>query len=168
RARAAARRRGVPDRQGAERAGGDDRARRRAERERGAPDGRPRLRPRGRRGRALGLERGARRRRLRPPHLPGLLMASVESPRAQLGIRGGPLRAVLDPVAILLVAAAVALLVGSLRSPTFAELTVQGLGSGAVYGGLALALVLVYRATHVINFAQGELAMLTTYVAYQL
>ena len=35
-----------------------------------------------------------------------------------------------------------------------------------VYGSLALALVLIYQATHVINFAQGELAMLTTYIAY--
>ncbi len=33
---------------------------------------------------------------------------------------------------------------------------------------LALALVLIYRATEVINFAQGELAMATTYIAYQL
>ena len=33
---------------------------------------------------------------------------------------------------------------------------------------LALALVLIYQATHVINFAQGELAMLTTFIAYQL
>ena len=40
--------------------------------------------------------------------------------------------------------------------------------SARCYGALALALVLVYRATHVINFAQGELAMLTTYIAYQL
>src|SRR5881275_499008 len=69
---------------------------------------------------------------------------------------------------LLLVAAAVGLLVGSLRSATFAQLTVQGLAVGAVYGSLALALVLVYRATHVINFAQGELAMLTVYIAYQL
>ena len=71
-------------------------------------------------------------------------------------------------IALLLAACAIALLVGCLRSSTFAELTVQGLAAGAVYGGLALALVLVYRATHVINFAQGELAMLTTYVAFQL
>jgi branched-chain amino acid transport system permease protein len=95
-------------------------------------------------------------------------MASVESPRVQLDLRRGPLRAAFHPVALLLAAAAVALLVGSLRSSTFAELTVQGLAVGAVYGGLALALVLVYRATHVLNFAQGELAMLTTYVAFQL
>jgi branched-chain amino acid transport system permease protein len=36
------------------------------------------------------------------------------------------------------------------------------------YGVLGLALVLIYQATHVINFAQGELAMLTTYITYQL
>jgi branched-chain amino acid transport system permease protein len=71
-------------------------------------------------------------------------------------------------VAVLLLGAAVFLLVGSLRSTTFARLTVEGLAAGSVYGSLALALVLVYRATHVINFAQGELAMGTTYVAYQL
>jgi branched-chain amino acid transport system permease protein len=76
--------------------------------------------------------------------------------------------AAVHPVALLLVGAAVVLLVGSLRSATFAQLTVQGLAVGAVYGSLALALVLVYRATHVINFAQGELAMATTYIAYQL
>ena len=86
--------------------------------------------------------------------------------RSPLGRRAGDAQTVV--IVLLLVAGAVALLVGSLRSATFAELTVQGLGSGAVYGGLALALVLVYRATHVLNFAQGELAMLTTYVAYQL
>src|ERR1700747_1828563 len=72
------------------------------------------------------------------------------------------------PVSLLLVAGAAGLLVGSLRSSFFAQLTVQGLGLGAVYGSLALALVLVYRATRVVNFAQGELAMATTYVAYQL
>jgi branched-chain amino acid transport system permease protein len=58
--------------------------------------------------------------------------------------------------------------VGSLQSGVFAQLTIQGLALGAVYGSLALALVLVYRATHVVNFAQGEIAMATTYVAYQL
>jgi branched-chain amino acid transport system permease protein len=71
-------------------------------------------------------------------------------------------------VIVLLLAGAAFLLVGSLRSETFAQLTVQGLALGAVYGSLALALVLVYRATRVINFAQGELAMATTYVAWQL
>ena len=71
-------------------------------------------------------------------------------------------------VVLFLLGAAIFLLIGCLRSTTFAQLTVQGVALGAVYGSLALALVLVYRATHVINFAQGELAMLTTYIAYEL
>jgi branched-chain amino acid transport system permease protein len=97
-------------------------------------------------------------------------MATVESsPRPpSFRARGAALGTIVPPVALLLAASAVALLVGSLRSTIFAQLTVQGLAIGAVYGALALALVLVYRATHVINFAQGELAMATTYVAYQL
>ena len=54
------------------------------------------------------------------------------------------------------------LLVGSLVSDIFAQQTVAGLAQGAIFGSLALALVLIYRATEVINFAQGELAMATT------
>ena len=68
----------------------------------------------------------------------------------------------------LLLAGAIFLLVGCLSSTHFATYTVQGVANGMVYGSLALALVLIYHATHVINFAQGELAMLTTYIAYQL
>lgn len=49
-----------------------------------------------------------------------------------------------------------------------AEQIVQGLGSGAVYASLALALVLIYRLTGIVNFAQGEIAMFSTYVAWQL
>jgi branched-chain amino acid transport system permease protein len=81
-------------------------------------------------------------------------------------------RSTIDPgaatVVLLLVGAAIFLLVGCLQSATFAQYTIEGLAIGSVYGGLALALVLIYRATHVINFAQGELALLTTYIAYQL
>jgi branched-chain amino acid transport system permease protein len=45
---------------------------------------------------------------------------------------------------------------------------VAGLASGGIYAGLALALVLIYRTTRVINFAQGEMAMFTTFVAWTL
>ena len=45
---------------------------------------------------------------------------------------------------------------------------VSGLASGAIYASLALALVLIYRATDVVNFAQGEMATFTTYVAWAL
>jgi branched-chain amino acid transport system permease protein len=71
-------------------------------------------------------------------------------------------------VLALLAALAVALVAGSFSSSIFAQQTVAGLAQGAIFGSLALALVLIYRATEVINFAQGELAMATTYIAYQL
>ncbi|HST26589.1 MAG TPA: branched-chain amino acid ABC transporter permease [Gaiellaceae bacterium] len=72
------------------------------------------------------------------------------------------------PVLGLLVAASIFLLIGSLVSSQFAQLTVTGVAEGSVFASLALALVLIYRATEVINFAQGEMAMGTTYIAYQL
>src|ERR671924_89668 len=72
------------------------------------------------------------------------------------------------PVAALLVAACIFLVVASLQSARFAEQTVSGLAQGGVFASLAVALVLIYRATEVINFAQGEMAMFTTYIAFQL
>jgi branched-chain amino acid transport system permease protein len=72
------------------------------------------------------------------------------------------------PVLIGLAAACIFLVVGSLVSDIFAQQTVAGLAQGAIFASLALALVLIYRATEVINFAQGEMAMATTYIAYQL
>lgn len=50
----------------------------------------------------------------------------------------------------------------------FAQQVVSGLATGSVFASLALALVLIYRAMGIINFAQGELAMFTTYIAWQL
>lgn len=50
----------------------------------------------------------------------------------------------------------------------FLQQVVQGLGSGAIYASLALALVLIHRFTGIVNLAQGELAMFSTYVAWQL
>lgn len=43
-----------------------------------------------------------------------------------------------------------------------------GLATGGVYASLALALVMIYQATHHVNFAQGELAMCSTYLAWWL
>jgi branched-chain amino acid transport system permease protein len=45
---------------------------------------------------------------------------------------------------------------------------VSGLASGGIYASLALALVLIHRATGVINFAQGELATLSAFVCWSL
>jgi branched-chain amino acid transport system permease protein len=50
----------------------------------------------------------------------------------------------------------------------FVQQVVAGLGDGAIYASLALALVLIYRATHVINFAQGEMGMFSTFIAWAL
>jgi branched-chain amino acid transport system permease protein len=43
-----------------------------------------------------------------------------------------------------------------------------GLATGGIYASLALALVMIYQATHLVNFAQGETAMFTTYIAWSL
>jgi branched-chain amino acid transport system permease protein len=49
-----------------------------------------------------------------------------------------------------------------------AQQIVIGLASGGVWATLALALVLIYRSTGVVNFAQGEMAMFSTFVAWSL
>lgn len=50
----------------------------------------------------------------------------------------------------------------------FAQQVVSGIAAGGVYASLALALVLIYRAMDVANFAQGEMAMFSTFIAYTL
>jgi branched-chain amino acid transport system permease protein len=43
-----------------------------------------------------------------------------------------------------------------------------GIATGGIYASVALALVMIYQATHHINFAQGEMAMFCTYIAWAL
>ncbi|PSH70099.1 branched-chain amino acid ABC transporter permease [Phyllobacterium brassicacearum] len=50
----------------------------------------------------------------------------------------------------------------------FFQLLIDGLASGAIYASLALALVLIFRATRIVNFGQGEMATLSAYCAWQL
>lgn len=50
----------------------------------------------------------------------------------------------------------------------FLDRLVIGLGQGAIYALLALALVLIYRSTGLLNFAQGEMALFSTYMTWQL
>ena len=50
----------------------------------------------------------------------------------------------------------------------FAQQLAAGIREGAIYAGLALALVIIYRSTRVINFAQGEMATFTTFIAWSL
>jgi branched-chain amino acid transport system permease protein len=48
----------------------------------------------------------------------------------------------------------------------FAQQVAAGVREGAIYAGLALAIVIIYRSTRVINFAQGEMATFTTFIAW--
>ena len=50
----------------------------------------------------------------------------------------------------------------------FLQVVVDGIADGSVYAALALALVLIFRSTGVVNFAQGEMAMFATFVAWAL
>lgn len=50
----------------------------------------------------------------------------------------------------------------------FVFLTLDGLSRGAVYAAFALALVLIWRAARIVNFAQGAMAVATAYVAYSV
>ncbi len=45
---------------------------------------------------------------------------------------------------------------------------ISGLASGSIYAAVALALVMIYQATHHVNFAQGEMATLSTYICLTL
>ncbi len=49
-----------------------------------------------------------------------------------------------------------------------AQQVVAGLATGAIFGSLALALVLIYTTTGIVNFAQGEMGMFATFVAWSL
>jgi branched-chain amino acid transport system permease protein len=50
----------------------------------------------------------------------------------------------------------------------FVDLTLAGTANGMVYAAVALALVLIWRGTRIVNFAQGGMAMITTFVAYSI
>src|SRR6516165_4447735 len=50
----------------------------------------------------------------------------------------------------------------------FWDYTLNGIVNGMIYAAMALALVLIYRATRIINFAQGAAGMLTTFIAFSL
>jgi branched-chain amino acid transport system permease protein len=47
----------------------------------------------------------------------------------------------------------------------FIDLTLNGISTGAIYAAVALALVLIWRSTRIVNFAQGAMLMITTFIA---
>ena len=50
----------------------------------------------------------------------------------------------------------------------FLHQLLAGIASGGIYASVALALVMIFQATHHVNFAQGEMAMFSTYIALEL
>ena len=50
----------------------------------------------------------------------------------------------------------------------FIDQVLNGIGRGAVYASVGLALVLIYRTTGLLNFAQGEMALFSTFVTWWL
>jgi branched-chain amino acid transport system permease protein len=50
----------------------------------------------------------------------------------------------------------------------FIDLTLNGVSTGAIYAAVALALVLIWRATRIVNFAQGAMLMITTFIAWKV
>jgi branched-chain amino acid transport system permease protein len=50
----------------------------------------------------------------------------------------------------------------------FVQQLLAGVASGAIYAAMALAIVMIYQAIGHLNFAQGEMAMFSTFIAWQL
>jgi branched-chain amino acid transport system permease protein len=50
----------------------------------------------------------------------------------------------------------------------FGQLLIDGLAMGACYGLFGLAVVIIYKTSDVINFAAGEMAMFSTFVAFHV
>ena len=50
----------------------------------------------------------------------------------------------------------------------FIDMLLIGLGAGSIYALMAIAMVLVWRSTRVINFAQAAMALLSTYIGFEL
>ena len=50
----------------------------------------------------------------------------------------------------------------------FLQQILSGLATGGIYASVALAVVMIYQAIDHFNFAQGEMAMFSTYIAWQL
>ena len=50
----------------------------------------------------------------------------------------------------------------------FLQFTLSGIAFGMIYAAIALSLVLIWRGTRLLNFAQGGMAMFTTFIAIEV
>src|SRR5947199_992118 len=57
---------------------------------------------------------------------------------------------------------------GTSRMELLLQQVMAGLATGAIYACMALAVVMIYQAIDHLNFAQGEMAMVSTFISWQL
>jgi branched-chain amino acid transport system permease protein len=50
----------------------------------------------------------------------------------------------------------------------FMQLLISGLAIGAIYGLIAMGFAVIYKSTGLVNFAQGEMTMITAYIAWTI
>ena len=50
----------------------------------------------------------------------------------------------------------------------FLQLLISGLAIGAIYGLIAMGFAVIYKSTGLVNFAQGEMTMITAYIAWTI
>jgi branched-chain amino acid transport system permease protein len=55
-----------------------------------------------------------------------------------------------------------------MQMQAFMHQLLSGLATGGIYASVALALVMIYQATHLVNFAQGQMAMFATYISWMM
>jgi branched-chain amino acid transport system permease protein len=72
------------------------------------------------------------------------------------------------PIAVVVIVVLALLAINDGGSKLFFQRVVDGLSNGFIYSAMALSLVLIFKATGVINFAQGEMAMMGAFVAYAI
>jgi branched-chain amino acid transport system permease protein len=77
-------------------------------------------------------------------------------------------RAVTGSIAVALIVILSALAIHDGGSKLFFQRVFDGLSNGFIYSAMALSLVLIFKATGVINFAQGDMAMMGAFIAYAI
>ena len=85
-----------------------------------------------------------------------------DRPRRDVGHRRGDRRRTTRPSDVL-----PRVLEASAHGTASSNRSLSGLATGGIYASVALALVMIYQATDLVNFAQGEMAMFSTYIAWR-
>jgi branched-chain amino acid transport system permease protein len=95
-------------------------------------------------------------------------MGAIKLPRQLVGVAivaGGFATAIVSVVVLGLL---IELTVSTFTWSGYLQQVASGLATGSIYASLALALVLIYQTTDIVNFSQGEMATFTTFIAWSL